>query len=146
VRLKSGYVIKGESVTKDADGNITEIQATYVPESRSGNDTSGLKVQGTLHWVSAEHAVKITVREYDRLFQVENVAASDLDFKELLNPNSLKVVEAYAEPALLKAKADERYQFMRKGYFVLDKDSTGNNLIFNRTVGLKDTWAKAATK
>lgn len=144
VRLKSGYVIKGESVVKDEQGNITEIHATYVPESRSGSDTSGLKVQGTLHWVSAAHAVPVTVREYDRLFQVENVGASDLDFKELLNPNSLTVIEnALAEPALLEAKPEERYQFMRKGYFVLDKDSTGKHLIFNRTVTLKDTWAKA---
>jgi glutaminyl-tRNA synthetase len=145
VRLKAGYIIKGESVLKDEQGNITEVHCTYVPESRSGEDTSGIKAQGTLHYVSAVHAVPVTIREYDRLFNIENVGASDEDFRTLLNPDSLQVIEnALAEPALLDDKATDRYQFMRKGYFAFDKDSSGKHLVFNRTVTLKDTWAKAS--
>ncbi len=144
VRLKAGYIIKGESVVKDAEGNITEVHCTYEPNSRSGEDTSGIKAKGTLHYVSAAHAIPVTIREYDRLFKVENVAASDEDFRDLLNPDSLNVVEnALAEPAFLDDDANSRYQFMRKGYFTLDKDTEGKNLIFNRTVTLKDGWAKA---
>jgi glutaminyl-tRNA synthetase len=144
VRLKAGYIIKGESVIKDEQGNITEVHCTYVPESRSGEDTSGIKAQGTLHCVSASHAVPVTIREYDRLFNIENVGASDEDFRTLLNPDSLHVIEnALAEPALLEDAATDRYQFMRKGYFAFDKDSNGKHLVFNRTVTLKDTWAKA---
>lgn len=144
VRLKAGYIIKGESVIKDEQGNITEVHCTYEPNSRSGEDTSGIKAKGTLHYVSAAHAVPVTIREYDRLFNVENVGASDEDFRTLLNPDSLHVVEnALAEPALLEDDAASRFQFMRKGYFTLDKDSKGKHLVFNRTVTLKDTWAKA---
>lgn len=144
VRLKAGYIIKGESVIKDEKGNITEVHCTYEPNSRSGEDTSGIKAKGTLHYVSAAHAVPVTIREYDRLFNVENVGASDEDFRTLLNPDSLHVVEnALAEPALLEDDAASRFQFMRKGYFTLDKDSKGKHLVFNRTVTLKDTWAKA---
>lgn len=144
VRLKAGYIIKGESVVKDDAGNITEVHCTYEPNSRSGEDTSGIKAKGTLHYVSAAHAIPVTVREYDRLFKVENVAATDDDFRTLLNPDSLTIVEnALAEPAFLDDDTNSRYQFMRKGYFTLDKDTDGQNLIFNRTVTLKDGWAKA---
>jgi len=144
VRLKAGYIIKGEAFVKDEQGNVTEVHCTYVPESRSGEDTSGIKAQGTLHYVSAAHAVPVTIREYDRLFNIENVGAADEDFRTLLNPDSLHVIEnALAEPALLDDKATDRYQFMRKGYFAFDKDSNGKHLVFNRTVTLKDTWAKA---
>lgn len=143
VRLKAGYIIKAESVVKDELGNITEVHCTYEPNSRSGEDTSGIKAKGTLHYVSAAHAVPVTIREYDRLFNVENVGASDEDFRTLLNPDSLHVIEnALAEPALLEDDAINRFQFMRKGYFILDKDSDGKRLVFNRTVTLKDTWAK----
>lgn len=144
VRLKAGYIIKAESVVKDEQGNITEVHCTYEPNSRSGEDTSGIKAKGTLHYVSAAHAVPVTIREYDRLFNVENVGASDEDFRTLLNPDSLHVIEnALAEPALLEDDTNSRFQFMRKGYFILDKDSDGKHLVFNRTVTLKDTWAKA---
>jgi glutaminyl-tRNA synthetase len=142
VRLKSAYIIKCESVVKDADGKVTELYCTYIPESRSGADTSGIHVKGTLHWVSVAHAVKVEVRLYDRLFKVEDVANAEGDFKDHLNPDSLKIQTVFAEPDLLKATADTRYQFMRKGYFVLDRDSTANNRVFNRTVTLKDMWAK----
>jgi glutaminyl-tRNA synthetase len=144
VRLKSAYIIKCEQVLKDPSGKIKELHCTYVPESRSGSDTSGINVKGTLHWVSIQHAVPLEVRLYDRLFKVENVADSDLDFKELLNPASLAVETVYAEPALKTAGLSDRYQFIRKGYFCLDRDSSGEKLIFNRTVGLRDNWAKAS--
>lgn len=146
VRLKSAYIIKCENVVKDDAGNITEIQCTYIPESRSGSDTSGLKVQGTLHWANAADAVPVELREYDRLFKAEDPASEEGDFKEYLNPNSLTVVKGFAEPALANATLTDRFQFMRKGYYCLDKDSSNNNLIFNRTVTLKDTWAKEAKK
>lgn len=142
VRLKSAYIIKCESVVKDADGKVTELYCTYIPESRSGADTSGIHVKGTLHWVSIAHAVKVEVRLYDRLFKVEDVANTEGDFKDHLNPDSLKIQTVFAEPDLLKATTDTHYQFMRKGYFVLDRDSTANNRVFNRTVTLKDMWAK----
>jgi glutaminyl-tRNA synthetase len=145
VRLKSAYIIKCESVMKDAAGNVTELHCTYIPESRSGSDTSGINVKGTLHWVSAAHAAKVEVRLYDRLFKVEDVADAEGDFKDHLNPDSLEVQTVFAEPDLLKATAHTRYQFMRKGYFVLDPDSTERNLVFNRTVTLKDMWAKIKT-
>lgn len=143
VRLKSAYIIKCEEVIKDAAGKIKELRCTYIPESKSGSDTSGINVKGTLHWVSIQHAVPLEVRLYDRLFKVENVADSDLDFKELLNPTSLVVETVYAEPGLKAATISDRYQFIRKGYFCLDRDSTSDKLIFNRTVGLRDNWAKA---
>jgi len=146
VRLKSAYIIKCESVVKDASGKVTELQCTYIPESRSGSDTSGINVKGTLHWVSAQHAVRVETRLYDRLFKVENVGDAEGDFKDHLNTDSLQVLPAvYAEPALLRAKPEERYQFMRKGYFIRDPDSSPGKPVFNRTVTLKDMWAKIKT-
>ena len=147
VRLKSAYIIKCEEVVKDADGNIAELRCTYVPESRSGSDTSGINVKGTLHWVSVPHAVTVEVRLYDRLFKVEDVGNAEGDFTDHINPDSLQVIaNAYAEPALKNDKADDRYQFIRKGYFSLDKDSIAEKLVFNRTVTLKDAWAKEVKK
>jgi glutaminyl-tRNA synthetase len=147
VRLKSAYIIKCDDFVKDADGNITELHCTYIPESKSGSDTSGINVKGTLHWVSAPHAVHAEVRLYDRLFRVEDPSSEEGDFKDYINPNSLEVVETvYAEPALAHSKFEDRYQFLRKGYFCLDKDTSEEKLIFNRTVTLKDTWAKEVKK
>lgn len=147
VRLKSAYIIKCEEVIKDADGNITELHCTYLPESKSGSDTSGIHVKGTLHWVSVAHAVTAEVRLYDRLFKVEDVASAEGDFKDHINEASLAVISnAYAEPALLHDRMDDRYQFIRKGYFSKDKDSTDTRLVFNRTVTLKDGWAKEVKK
>ncbi|MES2267883.1 MAG: glutamine--tRNA ligase/YqeY domain fusion protein [Bacteroidota bacterium] len=143
VRLKSAYIIKGESIVKDAEGNITEIHCSYIPESQSGNDTSGINVKGTIHWVSADHAKSVEVRLYDRLFQVEDPSSEDGDFKEYINPNSLHVLPTvYVEPDLANAKVGTPVQFMRKGYFTPDKNSTPDNLVFNRTVTLKDGWVK----
>jgi glutaminyl-tRNA synthetase len=143
VRLKSAYIIKGESIVKDADGNITEIHCSYIPESQSGNDTSGINVKGTIHWVSVEHAKSAEVRLYDRLFQVEDPSSEDGDFKDYINPNSLQVISTvYIEPDLANAVAGTPIQFMRKGYFTLDKNSTHDKLVFNRTVTLKDSWTK----
>jgi glutaminyl-tRNA synthetase len=142
VRLKSAYIITCNSVVKDDSGLIQEIHCTYVPESRSGNDVSGIKVQGTLHWVNALHSITVEINEYDRLFKVENPAVEEGDFKDYINPDSLKKVEACAELSVLDAKPEQQFQFLRKGYYCLDKDSTGNKLIFNRTVTLKDTWSK----
>lgn len=146
VRLKSAYIIRCDEAIKDAAGKITELRCTYIPESRSGSDTSGINVKGTLHWVSAPHAISIEARLYDRLFKVENPSAEEGDFKSYLNPDSLSVVRAYAEPALKDASATNRFQFLRKGYFFPDKDSTPSKLIFNRTVTLRDMWAKEASK
>ncbi len=147
VRLKSAYIIKCDEVIKDAEGNITELHCTHIPESKSGSDTSGINVKGTLHWVSVAHAINIEVRLYDRLFKVEDVANAEGDFKDHINDDSLHVLaNAYAEPALKNDKADDRYQFIRKGYFALDKDSTAEKLVFNRTVTLKDGWAKEVKK
>jgi glutaminyl-tRNA synthetase len=143
VRLKSAYIVRCEHVVKDADGKVTEIHCTYIPESRSGSDTSGINVKGTLHWVSISQSVEIEARMYDRLFKVEDLSQTDGDFKDYLNPESLQVLPAiYAEPEILKAKPEERYQFLRKGYFCLDSDSSGSKLIFNCTVTLRDLWAK----
>ncbi|MBV9986692.1 MAG: glutamine--tRNA ligase/YqeY domain fusion protein [Chitinophagaceae bacterium] len=147
VRLKSAYIIRCEEVIKDAAGNITEVHCTYVPESRSGSDTSGIQVKGTLHWVSVKHAVAVELRLYDRLFKVEDVANAEGDFKDHINADSLQVIEkAWGEPALLEDSHEERFQFLRKGYFNIDKDSRPGHLIFNRTVTLKDTWAKESKK
>lgn len=147
VRLKHAYIIRCEQVVKDGAGKITEIHCTYVPESRSGSDTSGLKVQGTLHWVSAPHAVQIEARLYDRLFKIEDMSQAEGDFKDYINQDSLQVAtNVFAEPELRNAKPDHRFQFLRKGYFCLDKDSTSGKLIFNRTVTLKDMWAKETKK
>src|SRR5690606_9850745 len=145
VRLKNAYIIKGESVVKDADGTITEIHCTYDPLSKSGSGTeeSQRKVKGTLHWVSVKHAVPAEVREYDRLFMHEEPdAQKDKDFLEFLNPNSLNIVKAFVEPSLQTAKVGDRFQFQRLGYFCVDKDTSKDQLIFNKTVGLRDTWAK----
>jgi glutaminyl-tRNA synthetase len=146
VRLKSAYIVTCDSFDKDAQGNITTVYVTYHPNSKSGSDTSGIHVKGTLHWVSAQHAVKVTLNEYDRLFNVEDLNSAEGDFKEYINPNSLKTVEAYAEPALVNDHSDARFQFLRKGYFYRDPASTSNNLVFNRTVTLKDAWAKEQKK
>ncbi len=146
VRLKNAYIIKGESVVKDAAGNITEIHCTCDLESRSGSGTeaSERKVKGTLHWVSVKHAVKAEIREYDRLFLDEAPDThEDRNFMEFINPDSLKVIkEAYVEPFLAAAKLNDKFQFQRLGYFTLDKDATPGNLIFNKTVGLRDSWTK----
>ena len=147
VRLKSAYIIQCDELIKDASGKITELRCSYLPESRSGTDASGLKVQGTLHWVSMIHCVPVELRLYDRLFMVENPAMEEGDFKEYINPDSLQVIStAYAEPSLAIAKHEERYQFLRKGYFCLDKESHPKKPVFNRTVGLKDGWAKENKK
>jgi glutaminyl-tRNA synthetase len=147
VRLKSAYIIRCDEVIKDDKGHITELRCSYIPESRSGNDTSGIHVKGTLHWVSVKHAITCEVRLYDRLFKVENPSSEEGDFKDYINPGSLRVVKAaYAEPSLAKAKFDERYQFLRKGYFCFDKDSSEEKLIFNRTVTLKDSWKPSGAK
>ena len=149
VRLKGAYIIQCDEVVKDNAGQIIELRCSYIPESRSGSDTSGINVKGTIHWVSVPHAVEAEVRLYDRLFSVENPAADERDFKELLNPNSLEVVRAFVEPALVEAaRSGEQtnFQFMRKGYFILDPDSTPDRPIFNRTVTLKDAWAKEQKK
>src|SRR6218665_2327710 len=141
VRLKSAYIIKCDEVIKDETGNVLELRCSYIPESKSGADTSGIHVKGTLHWVSVKHAITAEIRLYDRLFKVEDPASEEGDFKDYINPDSLKVVKAvYAEPALKNAKFDEAYQFIRKGYFVLDKDSSTSGMVFNRTVGLKDSF------
>ncbi len=145
VRLKYGYIIKCESIVKDNEGIITEIHCTYEADTRSGMANSNKKVKGTLHWVSAAHAVKVEVRLYDRLFSVEtpeNVEEAH-DFKENINPDSLKVITAYAESSVTTAKSGDRVQFERLGYFCVDPDSTGSKLVFNRTVALKDTWTKS---
>ena len=146
VRLKSAYIVTCESFEKDAAGNITTVYATYNPQSKSGQDTSGIHVKGTLHWVSAKHAVPVLLNEYDRLFNVEDLSSADGDFKDYINPASLKVVNAFAEPALATDPLDVRFQFLRKGYFYQDTKSTKDKLIFNRTVGLKDAWAKEQKK
>jgi len=141
VRLKSAYIIKCDEVIKDDAGNVTELHCSYIPGSKSGSDTSGIHVKGTLHWVSVKTAISAEIREYDRLFKVEDPSDEDGDFKEYLNPDSLRIVTtAFAEPALARAKFDERYQFIRKGYFCLDKDTSASRIIFNRTVTLKDSW------
>ena len=145
VRLKSAYIIKCEEVIKGEKGNVTELRCIYIPESKSGSDTSGIHVKGTLHWVSVKHAITIEVREYDRLFKVEDPSNEEGNFKDYINPDSLKIVKpAYAEPSLKKAKFEERYQFIRKGYFTLDKDTSTGGMVFNKTVGLKDSYPKTS--
>ncbi len=147
VRLKSAYIVKCESFTKDDNGNVKEIHCTYIPESRSNNDTSGITVKGTIHWVNVATALEAEVRLYDRLFRVENPMSEEGDFKDFINPGSLQIIsKAYIEPSVAKATIDERYQFIRKGYFCLDKDSTTDRLVFNRTVTLKDAWSKEMKK
>lgn len=143
VRLKSAYIVKCESFVKDDNGNITEIHCTYIPESKSGQDTSGIQVKGTIHWLNTTDAVSAEIRMYDRLFKVENPSSEEGDFKEYINPDSLVVLNnSFVEPSLLGASNNEHFQFIRKGYFFPDKTSTKNKLIFNRTATLKDTWIK----
>ena len=140
VRLKNAYIIKAESVVKDAKGNVTEVHCTYSEDTEK-------KVKGTLHWVSIKHAIKVEVREYDRLFTDEAPDShTDKDFMDFINPNSLKIIEAFVEPSLTKAKIGEQFQFQRLGYFNVDKDSTSQKLVFNKTVGLRDSWAKVKPK
>lgn len=149
VRLKNGYIIKAESCTKDAEGNITEVQCTYDPKSKSGSGTeeSLRKVKGTLHWVSVPHAIKAEIRLYDRLFNDENPDGhKDKDFMDFVNPDSLEKITGYLEPSMKNAKVGDRFQFQRLGYFNVDTDSTNENLVFNRTVTLRDTWAKLEQK
>ena len=147
VRLKSAYIIKCDDFVKDNNGRVSEILCTYIPESKSGSDTSGIHVKGTIHWVSIKDAKAAEIRLYDRLFRVEDPSNEDSDFKEYINPDSLSVISnAYIEPDLMNAKAGLGYQFIRKGYFSLDIDSTAEKPVFNRTVTLKDSWAKEVKK
>jgi glutaminyl-tRNA synthetase len=149
VRLKSGYIIKAESCTKDDDGNVIEVQCTYDPKSKSGSgsEESLRKIKGTLHWVSIKHAVSAEIRLYDRLFTDESPDThKDKDFMEFINPDSLEVITGYVEPSLKLAKPEETFQFQRMGYFCVDKDSAEDQLVFNRTVGLRDSWAKIQEK
>ena len=148
VRLKNAFIIKGESVVKDANGVISEIHCSYDPKSLSGSGTpeSHRKVKGTLHWVSITHAIEVEVREYDRLFSHEDPDNQTENFMTFVNPESLKVRKAFIEPHITNATVGQQFQFQRIGYFNLDKDSTETNLVFNKTVGLRDTWAKQAPK
>ena len=144
VRLKNAYIIKGESVVKDPQGKIIEILCTYDKESKSGSGTEASlrKVKGTLHWVSIEHALPVEVRLYDRLFKEEAPDQDkSTDFKSHLNPDSLSTLVAYAEPRLAFSKAGDQFQFQRLGYFVVDPDSTPEKMVFNKTVGLRDSWS-----
>jgi glutaminyl-tRNA synthetase len=149
VRLKSAYIIKAEEVLKDTEGNIMEIHCTYDPKSKSGSGTpeSLRKVKGTLHWVSANHCIAAEVRLYDRLFTDPTPDQhKERDFLDFINPDSLQLITAQLEPSLNNAKAGDRYQFQRLGYFCVDPDSSKDNLVFNRTVTLRDTWAKLEQK
>lgn len=149
VRLKNAYIIKGEKVIKDEQGNIVEIHASYDEDSKSGSgsEASQRKVKGTIHWVSIPHAVEAEVRVYDRLFTHENPDGDkEVDFKEYINPNSLQIITGYVEPSLQSSKNEDKYQFQRLGYFCVDKDATSEKLIFNKTVGLRDSWAKIEAK
>lgn len=148
VRLKGAYILKAERVDKDETGEIQTIYCTYDKDSKSGSGTEASlrKVKGTLHWVSAAQALPIEIRMYDRLFKVESPDSMEGDFLDYLNPDSLQVVQGYAEPSLLNAAIGSKYQFQRLGYFVVDEDSTKVKLVFNQTVGLKDTWSKIANQ
>jgi glutaminyl-tRNA synthetase len=147
VRLKSAYIIQCDEVVKDANGAVVELRCSYLPESKSGGAQSGMKVQATIHWVSIPHAVTVEVKQYDRLFRVEDPANEEGDFKEYINPDSLQVVPvAYAEETLRHARFNEHYQFLRKGYFYLDKDSSEEKMVFNRTTTLRDNWVKEQKK
>ena len=145
VRLKYAYIIKCDEVVKDSSGNVTELRCTIDLDSKSGGVTSNRKVKGTIHWVSAAHARDAEVRLYDRLFTAPEPDATG-DFKSFINPHSLEVAKAKWEPALAEATPEKHYQFERLGYFTLDPDSTANKQVWNRTVTLKDTWAKEAKK
>jgi glutaminyl-tRNA synthetase len=146
-RLKGAYIVKCDAFMTNAHGDVTEVHCSYIPESKSGEDTSGLKVKGTIHWVSVAHAQKAEIRLYDRLFTLSDLGAIETDFREFLNPNSLqKLDNVYVEPSLANAQLGQSFQFIRKGYYCLDTDSTADKKIFNLTVGLKDTWAKEQAK
>jgi glutaminyl-tRNA synthetase len=144
VRLRYAYFIKCHEIIKDEDGNIVELRCTYDPATRGGNAPDGRKVKGTIHWVSKQHAKTCEVRLYDRLFNAPNPGGQkEIDYRTFLNPNSLKTIEqCFIEPSISNAKIQDKFQFERLGYFCVDKDSTQDKLIFNRTVSLKDTWAK----
>ena len=147
VRLKHAYIVECEDYKTDENGNVTEVYCKYFPESRSGSDTSGIKVKGTMHWLDVNTAKEAEIRLYDRLFKVENPAAEEGDFKDYINTDSLTIIpKAYIEPALAEATETDRFQFLRIGYFALDKDSTSDKIVFNKTVGLKDSWAKEQKK
>ena len=147
VRLKHAYIVRCDSFVKDENGHVSEVHCTYIPESRSGTDTSGIHVKGTIHWVCAKAAQTAEIRLYDRLFRVEDPSNEEGDFKDYINPDSLTVISnAFIEPDLMNAEAGRGYQFIRKGYFSLDSDSTPGRPVFNRTVTLKDTWAKESQK
>jgi glutaminyl-tRNA synthetase len=146
VRLKYASIIKCDEVIKDANGNLTELRCTADLDSKTGGATSARKVKGTIHWVSAAHALDAEVRLYDRLFTEAEPEKDGRDFKSVLNPHSLEVITAKLELSLKNAKPELRYQFERLAYFALDKDSTPGKLVFNRTITLKDTWAKEAHK
>ena len=147
VRLKGAYIVKCEDFKKDENGNIREIHCSYIPQSRSGSDTSGIHVKGTIHWVSVPHAKTAEVRLYDRLFKVEDPGSEEGDFKDYINPDSLHVLySVYVEPALAEAKPGQHFQFLRKGYFCVDSESSDAKVVFNRTVTLKDAWAKEQKK
>lgn len=147
VRLKHAYIITCNEIIKDAQGVVTELHCSYIPESKSGSDTSGIHVKGVIHWVNAADAMKASVRMYDRLFTVEDPANAEGDFKDHINTQSMTLLDqVWVEPALLSAKENECFQFLRKGYFCLDRDSEAGHLVFNQTVGLKDTFAKEVKK
>ena len=147
VRLKSAYIVQCDGFTKDENGMVNEIHCSYLPETKSGSDTSGIHVKGTIHWVSVQHALPAEIRLYERLFKVENTAAEEGDFKEYINEDSLKIISnAWVETSLQTATTATRYQFLRKGYFCLDKDAAADKLVFNRTVTLKDAWLKEVKK
>ena len=148
VRLRAGYIVDCHDVVKDDSGNVTEVLCTYDPDTKSGSDTSGRKVKGTIHWVSADHATRVQVRNYDRLFTAENPnsVGDGQSFLDHLNPDSLNVVDAYVEPALAEAKVGDRVQFERLGYYVVDPDSNDDQLVFNRIVPLRDSWGKMVAK
>jgi glutaminyl-tRNA synthetase len=146
VRLKYAYIIKCDQVVKDAAGNVTELHCTADLDSKTGGATAARKVKGTIHWVSAAHAIDVECRLYDRLFTEAEPDKDGRDFKSVLNPKSLEVVTAKCEPSLRDATAEARYQFERLAYFTLDKDSSPQKLVLNRTITLKDTWAKEAQR
>lgn len=145
VRLKNAYIIRCDEVLKDASGKVIELRCSYIPESKSGEDTSGISVKGTIHWVSVAHALSAELRAYDRLFKDEDPMAKD-NFLDSLNPDSLTVSKIWVEPSLSNTQAGDRFQFIRKGYYCTDQDSQSGQLVFNQTVGLKDSWAKETNK
>jgi len=148
VRLKSAYIIECTDVVKDSNGQVTEVHVRYIPESKSGQDTSGIKVKGTIHWVAADTALNCEVRMYDRLFTVPNPGDDpERDFTAFYNEESLRILDgAKVEPSVKEVQVGEGFQFLRKGYFTLDPDSRAEHLVFNLTVNLKDSWAKVAAK